>query len=101
MRISSIRPQHNNGFFVEFFSLGYSFANEEITSQPLLDILGMFNLGFRYYITNNTLITAEGYLIDPQFVPTVYAGAERDDPAYYVLIGRHTSMGTIQFLTSP
>jgi len=88
MRVSSIRPQHNNGFFVEFSSVGYSFANEEITSQPLLDILGGFNLGFRYYITNNTLLSAEGYLIDPQFVPTVYAGEERYEPSYYVLLGR-------------
>jgi len=46
MRISSIRPQHNNGLFVEFSSVGYSFANEEITSQPLLDILGDIQLRF-------------------------------------------------------
>lgn len=88
MRISSIRPQHNNGFFVEFSSVGYSFANEEITSQPLLDILGIFNLGFRYYITNNTLLSAESYFMDPQFVSTVYAGQERFEPSFYIFIGR-------------
>jgi len=95
-RISSIRPQHDNGFFIEFSSVGYSFANQEITSQPLLDVLGVFNLGFRYYITKDSLLNTEGYFIDPQFVPTVYAGEERYDPAYFILLGRAYLHGDYQ-----
>ncbi|HPC79971.1 MAG TPA: hypothetical protein PK258_06890 [Fervidobacterium sp.] len=95
-RISSIRPQHDNGFFVEFSSIGYSFANQEINSQPLLDVLGIFNLGFRYYITKDSLLNTEGYFIDPQFVPTVYAGEERYDPSYFILLGRAYLHGDYQ-----
>lgn len=95
-RISSIRPQHDNGFFIEFSSVGYSFANQEITSQPLLDVLGVFNLGFRYYITKDSLLNTEGYFIDPQFVPTVYAGEERYDPSYFILLGRAYLHGDYQ-----
>jgi len=94
--ISSIRPQHDSGFFVEFSSIGYSFANQEINSQPLLDVLGIFNLGFRYYITKDSLLNTEGYFIDPQFVPTVYAGEERYDPSYFILLGRAYLHGDYQ-----
>ncbi len=87
-RISSIRPQHESGFFVEFSSIGYSFENNEITSQPLFDILGQFNLGFRHYFTKNTVLSAQGFFVDTQFVPTVYWGAERTDPGIFVLLGR-------------
>ncbi|HOA17746.1 MAG TPA: hypothetical protein PLQ59_07605 [Fervidobacterium sp.] len=87
-RISSIRPQHDSGFFVEFSSIGYSFENNEITSQPLFDILGQFNLGFKHYFTKNTVFSAQGFFVDAQFVPTVYGGAERTDPGIFVLLGR-------------
>jgi hypothetical protein len=87
--ISSIRKKHEEGFFVEFTSLGYAFKNSEISTQPLLDILGVFNLNYRNYLNDNSVISSQNYFIDPLFVSKVYMGEDLDSTSTYILASRN------------
>ncbi|WP_129409151.1 hypothetical protein [Marinitoga lauensis] len=78
---SDIVPQHEKGFFVNFENIGFSFSNIEISSAPLLDILGVYNLGLRYYLEKNIVLDLNGGIIDPFVLPS-YFGNERPDNGY-------------------
>ncbi|MBM7559029.1 hypothetical protein [Marinitoga litoralis] len=81
---SDIVPQHNEGFFVNFESIGFSFSNMEISTAPLLDILGVYNLGLRYYLYENMIFSLNGGVIDPFVLPS-YFGEPRPTDGYLYL----------------
>ncbi|MGC9771372.1 hypothetical protein [Fervidobacterium islandicum] len=58
--------------FVEFTSIGFSTGNMEVSTQPILDILGLFNFRIRNY-TDYTIFNSDTFFIDPFFVSKVYA----------------------------
>ncbi|NUV00078.1 hypothetical protein XO12_08240 [Marinitoga sp. 1154] len=78
---SDIVPQHDKGLFVNFESIGYSVSNLEISTAPLLDILGVYNLGLRYYLTDLMVLNINGGIIDPFVFPS-YFGQPRPDNGY-------------------
>ena len=83
--VLSIVPPHKEGFFVEFTSVGYSFGKYEISTQPLFDIIGAFNLKYRYYLTDTTIFNSDTFLWDPFFINKAYLG-EVIDPSYQTYI---------------
>ncbi|MBB6063055.1 hypothetical protein HNP65_001518 [Thermosipho japonicus] len=85
----NIRPKHEEGPFVEFTSLGYAFKNSEILTQPLLDILGIFNLNYRYYVNNNGVFSTQNYFIDPFFVSRVYMNEPIEGTPTYIFATRN------------
>ncbi|SHF17609.1 hypothetical protein SAMN02745164_01938 [Marinitoga hydrogenitolerans DSM 16785] len=78
---SDIVPQHEEGFFVNFENIGFSFSNVEISTAPLLNILGIYNLRFRYYLQENILVSLNGGVIDPFVFPS-YFGEPRPTGGY-------------------
>jgi len=78
---SDIVPQHERGFFVNFENIGYSFSNVEMSTAPLLDIIGVYNLGFRYYLNENMILDLNGGVIDPFVLPS-YFGEKRPEDGY-------------------
>ncbi|WP_231450407.1 MULTISPECIES: hypothetical protein [unclassified Thermosipho (in: thermotogales)] len=74
--VSAIRNKHKKGFFVEFSSIGYALEDSELSSQPLLDILGAFNFNYRHYLGENTVLNFTTYFIDPLFIGKVYMQEE-------------------------
>lgn len=66
-QISSIKKKHGEGLFIEFTSVGYSFNNSEFLTQPLLDIVGIFNLNYRFYSGEFSIFSSQNYFIDPFF----------------------------------
>lgn len=92
--VPSIVPPHHAGFFVEFTALGYSSGFFEVSTQPILDLLGAFNLRFRMFLTTLLVFNIEGYVYDPLFVPKVYGGLPNEEQIL-VLLGRgywHTNV---------
>ena len=85
--VVSIVPPHKEGLFVEFTSIGYSFGNWEISTQPLFDIVGAFNLKIRYFPAESTVFSLETFLWDPFFINKAYLG-ETVDPSFqtYILL---------------
>ncbi|WP_448375594.1 hypothetical protein [Fervidobacterium sp.] len=83
--VLSIVPPHKEGFFVEFTSIGYSFGNSEISTQPLFDLIGAFNIKYRYYPTDSTVFNSDTFLWDPFFINKAYLG-ETVDPNYQVYV---------------
>lgn len=65
-----------------------------MSTQPILDLLGVFNLRLRVLLKNLSVLNAEGYVYDPSFVPRVYGGLPSDE-RIFVLLGRgywHTNV---------
>ncbi|WP_241230009.1 hypothetical protein [Thermosipho globiformans] len=89
VQFSYIRPKHEEGPFVEFTSLGYAFKNSEILTQPLLDILGIFNLNYRYYVNNNAIFSSQNYFIDPLFVSRVYMRESIESTPIFIFATRN------------
>ncbi|GAB6190018.1 hypothetical protein JCM30566_17600 [Marinitoga arctica] len=81
---SDISPQHEQGFFVNFESVGYSFSSVEISSAPLLDILGIYNVGLRYYISEDMLFNINARIIDPFVVPSYFGEPRPEDGYIYI-----------------
>lgn len=81
---SDIVPQHEQGFFVNFENFGFSFSDMEMTTAPLLDILGVYNLGFRYYIDKNMVLDLNGGVIDPFVLPSYFGEPRPDDGYLYI-----------------
>ncbi|MEJ5258117.1 MAG: hypothetical protein WHS64_07720 [Fervidobacterium sp.] len=98
--VLSIVPQHPQGLFVEFTSIGFSFGNSEISTQPLFDVIGAFNLKLRYYPTNWIVINNETYLWDPFFINKAYLG-ESIDPNYQMYILLNMTHLHSNFFISP
>ncbi len=87
--VLSIVPQHKEGFFVEFTAIGFSFGNTEISTQPLLDVLGLFNLRLRNYLSPTFVLSTETYLFDPFFISKAYAGEPYNESIQmYVVFNR-------------
>lgn len=72
--VSSILPPHEPGFFVEFTAIGWSSGSFEISTQPLFDIVGAFNVKFRLYPHERAVVHSESYVIDVFFMPRTYGG---------------------------
>ncbi|ABR31484.1 hypothetical protein [Thermosipho melanesiensis] len=70
--VISIKDIHDEGIFVEFSSIGYAWQSSEISTQPLLDIVGAFNLKYRFYLGKFSVFNFENFLVDPLFVGKVY-----------------------------
>lgn len=87
--VLSLVPQHKEGLFVEFTAIGFSFGNMEISTQPLLDVLGLFNLRLRSYLSPMFVFSTETYLFDPFFISKAYAGEPYNESTQiYVLFNR-------------
>ncbi len=87
--VLSVIPQHKEGFFVEFTSIGISFGNIEISTQPLFNVLGIFNLRFRYYISPLFVSSLETYFFDPFFISKTYMGEPYDESKqFYIVFNR-------------
>lgn len=87
--VLSIVPQHKEGLFVEFTAIGFSFGNTEVSTQPLFDLLGLFNVRFRNYLSPTFVLNSETYLFDPFFISKAYAGEPYNESAQvYILFNR-------------
>lgn len=87
--VSSIVKRHNDGFFVEFTSIGFSLGNMEVSTQPIFDILGAFNLNLRYYFSPSSVLSLQTFLYDPLFIGKAYGGQSfGQDVQFYVLLNR-------------
>ncbi|WGS65652.1 hypothetical protein [Marinitoga aeolica] len=81
---SDIVPQHEQGFFVNFENIGYSLSSIEISTAPLLDILGVYNIGFRYYLEKNIVLDLNGGIIDPFVLPSYFGEPRPTDGYLYI-----------------
>lgn len=87
--VLSIIPQHKEGFFVEFTSVGVSFGNSEVSTQPLFDVLGIFNLRYRYYVSPLFVSSIETYFVDPLFISKTYMREPYDESSQvYIVFNR-------------
>ncbi len=74
-----IHSPHPKGPFVELTSIGYSLGRLEISSQPLLDILGFYNGNLRYFLRRNSVIQIGGNYYDPFVFPSYFGQSKPPD----------------------
>jgi len=72
-----IKDPHPEGFFVELTSIGHSWGNFEVSSAPLLDILGDYNVKLRHFPSENNVVQLSIDVLDPGLLPT-YFGQPRE-----------------------
>lgn len=72
-----IKSPHPEGFFVELSSIGHSWGNFELSTAPLLDILGDYNLKLRYFPGENDVVQLSVDIFDPGLLPS-YFGQPRE-----------------------
>lgn len=98
---SDIVPPNPDGLFVNFERVGYSLGNAEISSAPLFDILGAFNIGFRYYINKNSVFNISGYFIDPSILPSYFSDEKENSELYFYSLSAYNhanfNIGKISF----
>ncbi len=102
--VSSLRLPHPPGFFVEFTSIGFSTGDVEISTNPIMDILGFFNATFRLYLDKDTVLASENYFVDIQFIDVAYAGLTRYDDLPFIVANRsylHADIPMIFFTLRP
>lgn len=101
--VSSILPPHEPGFFVEFTAIGWSSGSFEISTQPLLDILGAFNTKLRLYPSKNAVLNSESYIIDVFFIPRTYGGATTNETLIAIMTRNylHTNIQVGEFVLRP
>jgi hypothetical protein len=81
---SDIIPSHEEGLFLAFEKIGYSFGDLEISTNPIFDILGNFNMQLRYYINELNVVNTNFYFCDPFLFPS-YFNLETPDNFYLYL----------------
>ncbi|MFN3692038.1 MAG: hypothetical protein ACK4R7_04005, partial [Fervidobacterium sp.] len=69
-----------------------------LSTQPIFDILGLFNLKWRYYLSPTNVFSFETYLFDPLFVGKAYAGQPYDQNSQIYLLFNRTFFHSNTFL---
>ncbi|MBO8161487.1 MAG: hypothetical protein H0Z24_07610 [Thermosipho sp. (in: Bacteria)] len=99
---SDISPKHDEGPFLQFSSIGYAWQTFELSTIPLLWPLGLYNLSFRYYGIENSIIDTFSYIFDPGLVPS-YTGQPREGLLLLYNLGSyyHTNYNFDNFSIKP
>ena len=74
-----IHSPHPEGLFVDLTSVGYSMGRLEISSQPILDILGFYNGNIRYFLCRSSVIQIGGSYYDPFVLPSYFGQSKPQD----------------------
>ncbi len=53
--VGDIFPQHQQGFFINIASIGYSLGTSEFETAPLSDLMGIYNFAYRNYFMKNSI----------------------------------------------
>ncbi len=80
---TDILPPHPPGFFLGLGAIGFSAGWFEISTNPIADILGFYNMGGRFYLSDLTVVTLNANVFDPQLL-YVYAGNPYPSQGVYI-----------------